>query len=324
MGKDKMAHKDLVDTISKDLKISAKHIWLIVDHADKFYRDYLIPKGLHGATRRISQPSPELKTLQYWIERNILRMLPVSDQAFAYRKGRSIKDHIVAHKDSSHVLHIDIKDFFPSIRGMHLKRLVEANAESREIQTFFLASDEFQEDSISKKNINAFLRICLRYDRLCIGAVSSPSICNAVLFEFDKWAEQITSEQKLTYTRYADDLYISSEQYIDAGILDAFSRKLGSIGFVINNSKTKYMSRGTRRKITGLILTPESNVGVGLKMRDDIKHMIYKKFEKNEGNSETILGYLSYLQHIEPDTYNRLVIKYSSKYGDIIGQLKQR
>jgi len=50
--------------------------------------------------------------------------------------------------------------------------------------------------------------------------------------------------------------------------------------------------------------------------------MVYDKLVHNTGNSEQILGYLSFLKDIEPDTYNNIIVKYS-RYcqGDIIKSL---
>jgi hypothetical protein len=52
--------------------------------------------------------------------------------------------------------------------------------------------------------------------------------------------------------------------------------------------------------------------------------MIYNKLVHNQGDSNHILGYLSFLKDIEPNTYNNLIIKYSQYCDeDIIDALKK-
>ena len=59
--------------------------------ASHAYLEYQIPKR-SGGTRRIAQPSQELKALQRWLLYNILPRLPVHQAAVAYRHGLSIAD----------------------------------------------------------------------------------------------------------------------------------------------------------------------------------------------------------------------------------------
>lgn len=66
----------LIDRISSDLQLKNEYIRSIVRRSNYYYKDYYIPKR-NGGQRKISQASPELKTLQYWIKANILTLMPV-------------------------------------------------------------------------------------------------------------------------------------------------------------------------------------------------------------------------------------------------------
>lgn len=114
-------------------------------------------------------------------------------------------------------------------------------------------------------------------------------------------------------------IYISSNNYISEDLRDYVALELNKIGFEINYKKTKFISTKHRRRITGLILSEKGKVTIGLERRNKIKKMIYDKLVNGKGDSKKILGYLSFLKDIEPNTYNNLIIKYS-KYcdGDII------
>ena len=66
----------LIELMSANLKLDETYISSIVSGANFYYRDYCIPKR-NGSQRLISQPGPELKTLQYWVVDNILiRIIP--------------------------------------------------------------------------------------------------------------------------------------------------------------------------------------------------------------------------------------------------------
>ncbi|GEA13096.1 reverse transcriptase domain-containing protein [Alteromonas sp. KUL49] len=76
------------------------------------YKIYYIPKRNHGF-RKIAQPSKELKECQ----RAFITTteLPVHKCAMAYRKGLSIKDNAIAHKNQAFLLKLDLENFFNSI-----------------------------------------------------------------------------------------------------------------------------------------------------------------------------------------------------------------
>ena len=62
---------DLSQVIADSLSLDKYYIEMVISKANFSYRDYFIPKK-NGGIRAVAQPSPELKTLQYWITNNIL------------------------------------------------------------------------------------------------------------------------------------------------------------------------------------------------------------------------------------------------------------
>jgi len=115
-------------------------------------------------------------------------------------------------------------------------------------------------------------------------------------------------------------MYISSETYIDSSIIDFFIKELEKKGFRLNKKKTRFMSQKGKRSITGLVITNEKKVSVGLDLRQKIKSMVYNKMIKDEGDPNVIMGYLSFLKDVEPLSYNKIIIKYS-KYGNVIEKI---
>ena len=293
---------NLVSKISNDLCLSENYINNIINRANFFYKDYEINKH-DGTKRRISQAGPELKTLQYWVASNILNKLPISAYAFAYKKGFSIKDHAKYHAGAKHILHIDIKNFFPSISSGHLFQIL------KEHKNLFTNFDIMQ-------SLDYIGKICFRLNKLCIGTVSSPMLSNVIMYKFDEKMARFCRDKNMKYSRYSDDFYISSYNYIPIEILDYIKSELFKIGFEINRYKTKFFSKKYRQRVTGLILAENKKISVGKARKIEIKKMIYNKLKKNKGNPNEILGYLSFLKDVEPNTYDNLIIKYS-KYTDI-------
>ena len=303
----------LLEKIASDLKVDLTYISKIANRSRFYYRTYKIPKRSGAGEREISQPSPELKTLQYWVSKNILYKLPIADCAKAYKKGDSIKKHALTHRNSRYIFHTDISNFFPSIKMEHLEPILRSKP-----QIF----DELGLDI--DQSLREISQICFKDNSLCIGSVTAPVISNIVMYEFDYRVSAYCISIGCVYTRYADDIYISSASYINEAVKKYISAKLKELGFTMNIKKTRFYSQKYRQKITGIVLTTERQVSVGIENRNKIKKMVYEKLTKNKGNSETILGYLAFLKDIEPHTYNNLIIKYS-KYcdGDIIEALRR-
>ena len=154
----------LITRISSNLQLKDDYISSIIRRSNYYYKDYYIPKS-NGGRRKISQASPELKTLQYWVKTNILSLLPISKAAFAYNRGNSIKKHATFHKESYFIFHTDIKDFFPSITSEHLVAELAAN------RGIIEAANLWDDDIL-----DVVSSICFRRNHLCIGTVSSPII----------------------------------------------------------------------------------------------------------------------------------------------------
>lgn len=303
---------NVIEKIADELKLDQPYISRIAERSSFYYKNYTIPKR-NGFPRHISQPSPELKTLQYWVLQNILKSLPVSEASYAYKKGDSIKRHAQLHSKSRFYLHADIHEFFPSIRASMLSAILRENRDV--IDGLGLDLEE---------SLSDIRKICFRRDALCIGAVSSPAISNIVMYSFDKMMLEYCKHNGYLYSRYADDIYISSKYYITRDVLSFLQGELEKCGFTLNYSKTRFFSTKSRRKITGLIITSDSRVSVGTERRNAIKKMVYDKLVHGKGEPNQILGYLSFLKDVEPNTYNNIIIKYSQYCsGDIIEELSK-
>lgn len=314
-----MLRKSLTDRVSNFLGFTKDQTIKISNVANRSYAKYLVPKK-NGNKRLIHHPSKELKSIQYALIQMVFSKLQVHEIAKAYIYGKTspIKENAQLHKDYKYSVRIDFKNFFPSIRPEDIFLAIKQNS----------INDEIPFDQESEKFIE---RCCFIEQRsvqgLPIGAPSSPSISNAVMYSLDAEISSIAEEldDESTVTRYADDIVFSVNE---KGICNDFYSKIESLldntdspSLSINNSKTLYMSRGTRRVINGLFITPDGRVTIGRKQKEYIKRLIYKHMKGNidENDVKYLSGYLSYILDVEPLFYDKLVVK----YGPIVNKTRK-
>lgn len=146
------------------------------------------------------------------------------------------------------------------------------------------------------------------------------------MYDFDaQWFEK-SRQIGVTYARYADDLYFSTnvpntlQDLLRDLQFDLQQRE--SPRLRINESKTVFTSRKRRRAVTGLVLTSTNEISVGRVRKRYVKSLVYK-FAQNILEEEKVAylrGYLSYIQAVEPSFFKRLVEKYGT---DVLVRLKQ-
>ncbi|TGN09656.1 hypothetical protein EHS11_11215 [Leptospira ilyithenensis] len=76
-----------------------------------------------GGLRWIYIPNPQLNSLQYWIQKNILATRTPHFASQAYTKGNSVKKNASIHCNSEWMVKIDIKNFFESISELKLYKV---------------------------------------------------------------------------------------------------------------------------------------------------------------------------------------------------------
>lgn len=293
----------LIDKIASDLGLSKDYIALLARTATYRYKSYSIPKK-NGGTRTISQPARELKLLQYWLIKNVLVRLPVHKSAAAYRKGSNTYKNASIHRAHNFLLKVDFADFFHSIRGGDIARLFQTN---RNLLRGQIAN---------MSDIGIVRSLVCRDDRLTIGAPSSPLLSNSVMFDFDEKWSTYCRKRKIRYSRYADDLYFSTnEPNVLSGLLVDLRndlRQRQSPLLQINDAKTTFTSRKRRRLVTGLVLTPTGAVSLGRQRKRFIKSLVYRNSRQELQPEEisSLKGMLSYARSVEPTFVDSLRTKY--------------
>lgn len=282
---------------------------------NKHYRTFRIPKR-NGGYRKISEPLPSLKEIQYWILYNILYKVKVHPHSKAYIPKRSIKDNLKFHRKQKTVLTMDIQDFFSSIK-------------------IDMVTNVFLNLGYSRKVSKIISHLLCLNDRLPQGAPTSPYLTNIIMYSFDerisKFCKSFKEQGKdiIRYTRYADDMTFSGDFDPDV-VKQEVKKALGTLSLELNETKTKIMTSNMRQTVTGCVVNEKMQLPKS--DRQFIRQQMYyinkfgveahlqRKNIKNKNYLKHLLGQVSYECFLNPQDTE--FIEYKRKLKDYINVIK--
>ena len=274
-----------------------------VSNHNREYKKYYIKKK-NGGQRVIFHPSKELKMFQRWLVKNVYFKFPISNFSTAYCKKCSIKNNAQKHINSKYMLHLDVENFFPSITRQSMINYFKSKTGEKAIK----------ELDLSVADIDFMLDVSLYSGRqLVIGSVSSPIISNIYMYDFDMQLNCYLIERgDYVFTRYADDLVISSNKYIPIEIIDDIEKLLENYNLTMNKKKTYFASKRKCRRVTGVVLdNNKKDITIGHERYRIIQRQIYNYLVKGIGDINYIEGYLNYVKDINYRQYEQLKNTYS-------------
>ena len=219
------------------------------------YSTFEVPRR-NGRVRRIDAPVRTLKFIQRLIHESLSCIYRPHRAAHGFLTDRSIVTNAREHVGRQYVLNVDLADFFPSITR---KRVYHC-----------LIGEPYR---LNRKVANLIAALSTNaYARLPQGSPSSPVIANMVASDMDVALATLCGELRCRYTRYADDVTISTlrnemppaiARYPNAqgtgqAILgDRLVAAIENNGFQINHLKSRMYSHWTRQTCTGLVVNGE-------------------------------------------------------------------
>ena len=271
--------------------------------AGRKYKEYLVPKR-SGGFRKIEQPSKSVKAVQRWLISSLFSKYPEHQAATGYKKGSSISANAGAHAKYRYTLRIDFKDFFWSFRAEDIENFLR-NTQALGLQ-------------LSNDDIKFVVGAVCRQGRLVMGAPSSPIITNVMMYGLDSTISEACRGLGTQYTRYADDIYVSSNvpnrlREVEKLILRAIAQ--GPLGNLrVNEQKTCHLSKKYRRVVTGLVITTEGRVSLGRDRKRMIKALVHRASldQCDSASLAQLSGYLNWASDVEPDFLRSLDKKYGS------------
>lgn len=219
------------------------------------YRTFQIPKR-SGGEREICAPKPDLKEIQrslasalYEFQQNTRKAHGIHPHiSHAYEKGKGIITNASIHCRKRFVLNLDLENFFDSFHFGRVKGYFEKNRD------FHLPTEVAL----------TIAQIACYKGHLPQGAPTSPVISNLICQILDMRLLKIARQNRLNYTRYADDLTFSTNDSAFLNRYDAFleviSEEIQRAGFVINAKKTRLQFQDSRQEVTGLVVNAKPHV----------------------------------------------------------------
>lgn len=283
------------------------------------YRAFTIPKR-DGSKRQIWAPLPKLKAAQHWILRNVVEHLPVHGAAHGFLPGRSIASNAAAHTNSKIVVKVDLKDFFPTVTLPRVKGVFRKAGYREQVATLLaLISTESPREIVEKDGKTYYIAMGPR----CLpqGAPTSPGLTNTLCLRLDRRLTGLGKKLGWRYTRYADDLTFSlPNDHKGAPKLGLLLGSIGRIaadeGFAVHPKKTRVARKGSRQKITGLVVNGEGNPRVPRKLKREIRAAIHNlkngKGLKEGDSYSRIAGYAAYICMTEPELGQKLIKELAS------------
>ncbi|HKR81990.1 MAG TPA: reverse transcriptase domain-containing protein [Candidatus Saccharimonadales bacterium] len=308
------------------LRIDVKTLTYLAYGNGKRYEEFHIPRK-SGGTRLISAPQGPLITVQRRLAKYLVEIYNPPASVNGFTNDRSIVTNAVAHLRKRTILNVDLMNFFPSISDTRIIGLLRAKP--------------FCFNDVVASTITGL--VCYR-GSLPQGAPTSPVLSNMICLRLDNQLTKFCRELHLTYTRYADDITLSTAKKDlpeavakvnedgSIKISQPFRAIIARNNFSLNTKKTRISSDDQSKFVTGVKVNTRLNVSS--KYISELRAMIYAaqkhglkgaqnffdhKFQGNGRKYENVLyGKLEYLKNVRGYydlTYRSLYNKYLSIEG---------
>jgi RNA-directed DNA polymerase len=270
--------------------------------------------------KTIYKPSSKLKAIQRFLNTCVFEFASINnDVVFSYRKGKSTLDAVKKHASNKYFFQTDISDFFGSIDKSNIEKFLKNNLDNVPIKDIF----EYQKRLFELITLNG---------KLPVGFATSPLVSNSCLYLFDKALHDYCLKNDITYTRYSDDIILSTSNDkvlldIDKIVKFLLNKSFGT-SLSLNPAKTKHTHKGKKLKFLGLVILPTGRVTVDIKIKRKIEASLYyyindkSKFisivgDNYESGLATISGQLNYINMIDSEYLNKLRKKYGNTVVDM-------
>jgi len=300
--------------VAKALGVEPKTLRHFSAHSVKdrveHYVTFAIPKRT-GGERLIMAPKTRLKALQRRLNAVLIDKLPTSEYAHGFRTGRSVRSNAAPHVGKRVVLRLDIKDFFPSIHVGRVRGLLIALGYGYPVATTLaVLMTEAPRQPVMVGDIRIYAPVG---PRACPqGAPTSPGLSNALLVKMDRRLAGLARRYGFAYTRYADDLTFSGDDFAAAHALRLLAaRVVEEEGFVINPEKTRLMHSGGCQTVTGVVVNDV--LGLSRQVRRRLRAAIHQFGKMHAaGNADPALlrrldGKVAYVSMLNAEQAQRLV-----------------
>ncbi len=266
-----------------------------------------------GNGREVFKPTDKLKKYLRFIDGVILRYLAKDeDVVHSFIKQKSTLTAIQAHKENRYFFKTDIEQFYSNIKRPDVLHIFKNNIEHIPISDI-------------EEYIDFLADITTHNDSIPVGFPTSPRLSNAFLFTFDQEVKRFCEAHKLIYTRYADDIIISSANLETVITLrdqiQYLLKRHVSPSLKLNKRKTHITHKGDKVKLLGLVILPNGRITIDAEYKNKIEVTLHffandkNKYQRLldqhfNGNERSLFGLLHYAKSIDQAYLDKLQRKY--------------
>jgi RNA-directed DNA polymerase len=325
-------------TLAFQLGFTGRVFWYIVRHREDMYEEHLIPKKT-GGVRKIFDPNGLLRVFQERLRTRILKPLvsQLGEHVAAYQLGRSTVDAASAHLRACPACEADTQPGMSPTRHVCLRRGVKFKMD---LKDFFLSTTRsmirgyFHNIVGYNHHVSSLLGQLMTTDYwdnkqrlrngVPPGALIAGDICNLVCdWKVDQPVLALLAGLPggWRYTRYADDLYFSSDVALPDTTVNSVIRRvaevIGAAGYRVNWRKLQVQHWRRPQRVLGININRKLNIPAPEFRR--MHHLLYKAgqvgfdaqvaWAKKEDTGKLhswILGKLNYFQRFAPEKTAKL------------------
>lgn len=270
--------------------------------------------------REVVKCSEKLKRIHSFFNQFIFDNLEIQeDCVFSYRKNVNVLDCIAPHSKNKFIFKTDIHSFFHSISKKTIYNCIFTQIDNQPLSDI-------------ESHLDRICNLVTYKDRLPQGFSTSPVLSNAVFNKFDIKIKKYCNKNNMIYSRYADDLLISSNNYLDKEEcihdIDKILNSCFEQKFKINTLKTKLIKKGKNMEVMGVQIHPDGSLSIGKRLKNEIETKLYL-FLKNQNDFVSyssldknhaiarLSGQLNYINTIDPKYIDKLKYKYGNSLVDL-------
>jgi len=241
---------DIANILEIDVKVLNYYLYSSIN-----YKKFQIPKK-DNSFRTIHTPSSNIKIIQKKLLYIFNLVFNPHENAFGFIKNKNIVDNALNHTNKKYILNIDLKDFFTTI---HFGRIY----------------GYFQNHYNFNKEVSTIISKLVTVEEkgktfLPQGAPTSPIISNMIAYKLDTEINKYITKFEAKYTRYADDITISSnsitfpkqiafkDHFGDVWLHSKLTKIIKDNGFTTNYLKVRLRNYKQRQEVTGLLVNTKN------------------------------------------------------------------
>ena len=267
--------------------------------------------------------------VQRWITQRVLAKATPHAASVAFSKGDKLIEAARPHCGARWLLKLDIRNFFELINEVAVYHVFRSLG-YQPLMSFELARVSTrlgmptgyrrrQRWRVNRPRTKISMYEGERMGHLPQGAPTSPMLANLTVRLFDKAVQRIADKHDFIFTRYADDITLSSvDRHINRSlcrkVIGLVYREMAMYGLSPNITKTRLASPGSRKVVLGLLVDgkePRLTREFRAKMRQHIYYLTKPKtpasvhaqargFTSVTGMKHHLYGLAMFARQIEP------------------------